>query len=228
MITQKQKARILKNLSLKRNFMYCKHDSQKPCPECMKRIKETFDIYGNISGIRGNASEIEGDVSNIKGDVSRIEGDVSNIKGNVSNISGDVSNIRGDVSGIRGEVEEVWGDVSNIRGYVSLISGDVSHIKGDVSGITGNVSNIIGDVSGISASAAEIREVLNEELKKKLIKKLTAGIQHSKKLNENKKAKAFLLEHLDEIVDQAITTGGHLTLNDLFIIAMNASAKKVV
>jgi len=46
------------------NQLYCYHDREKPCEECMS------EISGDVSGI-------EGDVSGLRGDVSRIEGNVN-------------------------------------------------------------------------------------------------------------------------------------------------------
>ena len=80
--------KIKKHLKLiKQGKLYCKHNIEKICDECRKRIT--------------------GYVSEIRGDVSGIRGDVSGISGNVSWLSGDVSGIRGDISGIDGDTEEI-------------------------------------------------------------------------------------------------------------------------
>jgi hypothetical protein len=59
--------RIRKQLKLRNEGnLYCTHDSEKPCAECMSGITgDVSDIYGNVSDISGNVSDIYGDVSDI-------------------------------------------------------------------------------------------------------------------------------------------------------------------
>ena len=83
------KAKIIKQLKLEKDKLYCNHNKDKVCKSCLSNIS------GNVTGISGNVSGISGNVTRILGDVSGISGDVTRILGDVSGISGDVSGILG-------------------------------------------------------------------------------------------------------------------------------------
>lgn len=74
------KKKIKKQLKLKEQKLYCRHNIDKPCDECMSKITgNTYYIHGDVSDISGDVSSIHGDISHIRGNVSRIFGDVSDI-----------------------------------------------------------------------------------------------------------------------------------------------------
>jgi len=79
-MNDEMKERIKEQLRLNENKLYCSHNKDSVCAECLK------NITGNVSGIRG-------DVSGIRGNVSGIIGNVSGLKGNVSGIIGSVDEI---------------------------------------------------------------------------------------------------------------------------------------
>src|SRR3990167_916373 len=86
---------IKEQLAYNGGMLYCLHNSERACEECMKKITGYVSgITGNVSGITGNVSWIRGYVSGITGNVSGITGYVSEITGNVSEITGNVSWIR--------------------------------------------------------------------------------------------------------------------------------------
>ena len=86
--------------------LYCFHDEDKPCKECLSKIRGTIIRTGNIANITGNITNIIGDISRINGNVSGIFGDVSKINGNVSGFAGDMTGIEGDISELRKILEE--------------------------------------------------------------------------------------------------------------------------
>lgn len=65
---EENKKRILSQLGLRenKNKLFCKHNSNRVCIECMS------GIVGNVSGITGNVSDIWGSVSGINCEVSDI------------------------------------------------------------------------------------------------------------------------------------------------------------
>jgi len=74
------KQKIKEQLKLRENKLFCIHNSEDACEDCLK------NITGNVSGITGNMSDIRGNVSGIRGDVSGITGNMSGITGNMSDI----------------------------------------------------------------------------------------------------------------------------------------------
>ncbi len=80
-------------------------------------------LYGDMSGICGNASDIWGTVSaEMRGNVSGLWGDVSCIKGDVSGFCGDVSGIRGNLDDCEISDEERK-LVINISDLVEVLKG---------------------------------------------------------------------------------------------------------
>ena len=117
-MNDEMKERIKEQLRLNENKLYCSHNEDSVCAECLK------NITGNVSGLTGDVSVIRGDVSGIWGDVSVIRGDVSVIRGDVSEIWGDVSGLKGDVSVIRGDVSEIRGSVDEIMEVLGVLPED--------------------------------------------------------------------------------------------------------
>lgn len=79
--------KIKKNLRIRKNILFCKHNSDNVCQTCRGKISgDVSRMSGNVSGIWGNVSRIWGNVSGISGDVSGISGDVSGISANVAEI----------------------------------------------------------------------------------------------------------------------------------------------
>lgn len=128
-------------LNLVATKLYCDHNKNEPCAECLEKIHGVIsEIYGNISGIYGFIYKMHFE------NFCDTRGDVSGIYGNASGIFGDVSGLRGDVSGIVGDATGAFGDISNA--------------KGDISGVRGNISKICGDFSGIDADTHEIIKMI--------------------------------------------------------------------
>lgn len=72
------KNRILNQLKLVENVLYCEHNDKSACNECKKKIRgDVTGIHGDVTGIYGNVTGIRGDVSGIRGNVSGIRGDVN-------------------------------------------------------------------------------------------------------------------------------------------------------
>jgi hypothetical protein len=62
---------IMERLSLKGGGrIYCKHDRNKPCAECLSHVS------GDLTGIRGNLSDISGDLTGISGERGGDKGSV--------------------------------------------------------------------------------------------------------------------------------------------------------
>ncbi len=81
MKTKKEKNRILERLtSRKKDKLFCNHNKDKPCKECLSRI------FGDVSGISGNVSGISGNVSGISGNVTGISGNIPGIFGDEKDI----------------------------------------------------------------------------------------------------------------------------------------------
>ncbi len=74
------KKKIISQLKLRVNKLFCGHNKECVCDNCKKKIS------GDVSGISGDVSGISGDVSGIRGNASEISGDVSGIRGNASDI----------------------------------------------------------------------------------------------------------------------------------------------
>ena len=66
MTTDEMKERIKKQLNLRKAHLFCKHNSEKACDDCMK------NIWGNVSNIKGDVTDIKGNVSGIRGDATEI------------------------------------------------------------------------------------------------------------------------------------------------------------
>ena len=60
------KAKIIKQLKLEKDKLYCNHNKDKVCKSCLSNIS------GNVTGISGNVTRISGDVSGILGDAKDI------------------------------------------------------------------------------------------------------------------------------------------------------------
>src|SRR3990167_8507118 len=72
--------KIKNQLEYSENRLYCFHNSENACDECMKTIR------GDVSGLRGDVSGLRGDVSGLTGNVSGLTGDVSGIEGKTTEI----------------------------------------------------------------------------------------------------------------------------------------------
>jgi hypothetical protein len=59
-MNDKTKSLIKAQLSLRVNKLYCSHDNNEPCAECMKRI------MGNVSGITGDVTGIKASADDIR------------------------------------------------------------------------------------------------------------------------------------------------------------------
>lgn len=66
METQTQTEIIKKQLSLRETKLYCYHNRDAVCKDCLSKIT------GNVTDIRGNVTDITGNVSGIIGNVSGI------------------------------------------------------------------------------------------------------------------------------------------------------------
>jgi len=65
-MNEDMKMKIKTQLKLQKNILYCKHDANNICSECLKNlVGDVSGIYGDVSGIRGDVSDICGDVSDI-------------------------------------------------------------------------------------------------------------------------------------------------------------------
>ena len=83
---ERMKKKILSQLALMENRLYCGHNIETACAECLKKISNYQGLRGNCSGLRGNCIGLSGDCSGLSGDCSGLSGNCTGLRGNCSEI----------------------------------------------------------------------------------------------------------------------------------------------
>jgi len=93
--------KVLEQLSLVERKLYCIHNREQACEECLKKISGYEGLSGDCSGLSGNCSGLVGDCSGLVGNCSNLIGDCSELRGDCSGLSGYCSGLSGDCEEIK-------------------------------------------------------------------------------------------------------------------------------